>query len=117
MWTFLIAGFEANSTALAWSIHLLSKHPEVQEKIKTELSNSNVSQVLSVEQLDSLTYLDCVIKETLRFSSPSDGASRSVVIDDRLPKSGVQLHKGDQLLIPLSILGRLIPIYFIRKDF
>ena len=116
MWTFLIAGFEANSTALAWSIHLLSKHPKVQEKIKMELCNSNVSKVLSVEQLDSLTYLDCVIKETLRFASPSDGASRSVLIDDRLPTSGVQLRKGDQLLIPLSILARDTRYWSIDPD-
>ena len=116
MWTFLIAGFEANSTALAWSIHLLSKHPEVQEKIKNELCNSDASHVLSAAHLDSLTYLDCVINEILRYASPSDGASRSVVVDDRLPNSGVQLHRGDQLILPLSILARDARYWSIDPD-
>ncbi|CAF3315426.1 unnamed protein product [Rotaria sp. Silwood2] len=105
MLMFLIAGFETTSTALAWSIHLLSKHPHVQEKIKAELINNSVTQLLTLEHLESLIYLDCVIKEILRYSSPFDSTVRTLVADDRLPHSDVQLYKGDQVIIPFSILA------------
>ncbi|CAF4996549.1 unnamed protein product, partial [Rotaria sp. Silwood1] len=105
MLMFLIAGFETTSTALAWSIHLLSKYPHVQEKIKAELINNSVTQLLTPERLQSLIYLDCVIKEILRYSSPFDSTVRTLVADDRLPHSGVQLYKGDQVIIPFSILA------------
>ncbi|CAF3319581.1 unnamed protein product [Rotaria sp. Silwood2] len=103
MLLFLIAGVETTSTSLAWAIHLLSKHPRVQQKIKAELTSENVSQALILDRLDSLIYLDCVIKEVLRFSSVVDATIRTLTKDDRLPNSGVQLHKGDQILIPISI--------------
>ncbi|CAF4434591.1 unnamed protein product [Rotaria sp. Silwood2] len=105
MLLFLIAGFEATSTALAWLIHFLSKYPRVQQKIKAELMDICNSQNLSVNQLDSLTYLDCVINETLRFFPPANGTVRTLTIDDRLPGSGVQLYKGDSVLIPFHNLS------------
>ncbi|CAF1316755.1 unnamed protein product [Rotaria sordida] len=106
MVAFLIAGFETTSTALAWSVHLLSKHPRVQQKLKAEVTNGLVSQVLSMDRLDSFVYLDCVIKEVLRFSPPGDVVLRTLTVDDRLPKSGAQLFKGDQIIIPIHTLAR-----------
>ncbi|CAF1016452.1 unnamed protein product [Rotaria sordida] len=63
-------------------------------------------QDLSLDRLDSLVYLDCVINEVLRFSPPSIGTLRTLTIDDRLPQSGTQLFKGDQVDIPFHTLAR-----------
>ncbi|CAF1464672.1 unnamed protein product [Rotaria sordida] len=106
MLLFLIAGFETTSTALAWTIHFLSKYSGVQQKIKAELMNENVHHDLTLDRFDSLIYLDCVIKEILRFSPPIDAVARTVTTDDRLPKSGIQLYKGDHILIPMWTLSR-----------
>ncbi|CAF1200475.1 unnamed protein product [Rotaria sordida] len=106
MLMFLAASFETTSTVLAWSIHLLSKHPEVQQKIKAELMKENVHHDLILDRLDSLIYLDCVIKEILRFSPTIDATARTLTMDDRLPNSGIQLYKGDQILIPVCILSK-----------
>jgi cytochrome P450 len=46
-----------------------------------------------------LVYLDAVIKEVLRFSPPSNGTVRILTIDDRLPKTGFQLYKDEQITI------------------
>ncbi|CAF1186984.1 unnamed protein product [Rotaria sp. Silwood1] len=105
MLLFLIAGFDTTSNALAWFIHFLSKYPRVQQKIKAELIDICNNQTLSVNQLDSLTYLDCVINETLRFFPPVNGTVRTLTADDRLPGSGVQLYKGDSVLIPFHNLS------------
>ena len=103
---FLVSGYETTATALAWFNHLISKHPRIQQKIKTELIGNNAKQDLSLENLDSLVYLDCVINEVLRFSPPFDSALRTLTIDDRLPESDAQLLKGDQVLIPFINLAR-----------
>ena len=102
MLLFLVASFESTSSALAWFIHLMSKHPEVQSKIKAELGGC---QDLSVEQIDSMVYLDCVIKEVLRFCPPATGTARTLTVDDQLPNSEIQLYKGDSVYIPFYNLA------------
>ncbi|CAF3826154.1 unnamed protein product [Rotaria sp. Silwood1] len=63
-------------------------------------------QDLSLDRLDSLVYLDCVINEVLRFSPPFPGTLRTLTIDDHLPNSGTQLFKGNQVEIPFHTLAR-----------
>jgi cytochrome P450 len=106
MLLFLAAGSETTSTALSWFIHLVSKNPRVQQKIKAELVENNLEQHLFLERLDSLIYLDCVINEVLRFCPPGDSSARTLTADDRLPESGAQLFSGDQVLIPFFSLTR-----------
>lgn len=103
--SFLSAGYSTVEAALLWFIYLMSKYPEVQVKIKKELSEYNL-QRLSNEQLDSLVYLDCVIREVFRFEPASPGSSRTLIADDRLPKSGFHLKKGDSVYIPFHCLAR-----------
>lgn len=105
MLSLLGAGFGTTSTSLAWFIHLMSKHPQVQLKIKQELLPYD-KQRLSVEQLDQLVYLECVLRELLRFAPPIIGALRRLTADDRLPASGVTLKKGDELFISIYNLER-----------
>ncbi|CAF1439415.1 unnamed protein product, partial [Adineta steineri] len=102
MLLFLVAGFETTSSALAWFIHLMSKNPRVQTKLKAELAENS----FSVDGLDSLVYLDAVIREVLRFAPPINSTIRTLTADDRLPTSGAQLYKGDQVSIPFYNLAR-----------
>ena len=106
MLMFMIAGYETTSTALAWCLYQLSKNPRVQQKIKIELMQNSNGQYLSVDRLDTLVYLDCFINEVLRFSPTIDGTTRTLIVNDCLPKSGTRLYKGDQVLIPTSALSR-----------
>jgi cytochrome P450 len=106
MLIFLVGGFETTSTALSWFIHLMSKHPQVQQKIKEELRNNGDTQDLSLERLDSMIYLDCVLKEVLRLCPLVPSTMRTMASDDRLPESNVHLYKGDHVLIPIYNLTR-----------
>ena len=102
---FLTAGYETTSTAMSWFIHWMSKNPRVQEKIKAELREKGGNQPLTLAYLDSLTYLDCVLKEVFRISQPLAGTQRILTVDDRLPDSGFQLHKGETVMIPFQNLS------------
>ncbi|CAF4524344.1 unnamed protein product [Rotaria sp. Silwood2] len=105
MLLFLNAGSDTTATAITWFIHLVSKHPRVQEKIKAELIANDAASTLSLSHLDSLVYLDCAINEVLRFCPPISGTLRTLTTDDRLPKSGIRLYKGDSVLIPFHNLS------------
>jgi cytochrome P450 len=105
MLSFLTASYGTVSTALSWFIHLMSKHPRVQMKIKKELAEHNLHQI-SAEQLDSLVYLDCVLRELFRFAPPLHSSLRTLTVDDQLPASGVYLKKGEQVFISIYNLGR-----------
>ncbi|CAF1359151.1 unnamed protein product [Rotaria sordida] len=66
----------------------------------------NFHHDLILDRLDSLIYLDCAIKEILRFSPPVEAVARTLTMDDRLPNSDIQLYKDDQIFIPVCILSR-----------
>lgn len=105
MLSFLPAGYSTTSTALVWFIFFMSKYPQVQLDIKRELAEYQL-QRLTPEQLDSLSYLDCVLQEVFRFVPPVIGTVRTLVTDDQLPSSGAPLKKGDQVFIPFYNLSR-----------
>lgn len=116
MVAFMIAGYESTSTVLAWFINLMSKYPRVQQKIKVELMIDNTSKDLTLDRIDSLIYLDCVINEVLRFCIPISGTVRLVYEDDCLPKSGIQLSRGTQVFIPFHNLARDSRLWSIDPD-
>ena len=105
MLSFLTASYGTVSTALAWFIHLMSKHPRVQFKIKKELAHHNMGH-MSIGKLDSLIYLDCVLRELFRFAPPLYSSLRTVMVDDQLPASRIHLKKGEQIFISIYNLGR-----------
>lgn len=74
MATFLIAGHETTSGMLSFALYHLVKHPEILERARRQ-----VVDVIGrdgrprVEQMGRLTYIDQILKETLRLT-PSVGA-------------------------------------------
>lgn len=56
---------------MARLLHLLSKHPDVQERLQKELieaKRQNEGRDFSYDELVALPYLDAVCRETLRLS-------------------------------------------------
>ncbi len=105
MLAFLAAGYGTTSTSLTWFIYFMSKNPQVQIKIKEELQSFN-AQRFSFEQLDSLIYLDCILRELLRLVPPTLGTVRTLIADDQLPASSAQLKTGESVLISFYSLAR-----------
>ncbi len=102
---FLVAGSETSGTVVAWFIYFISKHPRVQTKLKIELGDNKHNR-MTAEEIESLTYLDCVLREVFRFLPPVAGTTRTLTVDDKLPGSSIQLHKGDEIFIPFYNLAR-----------
>jgi cytochrome P450 len=76
--TLLVAGHETTATALSWAVELLARHPEALDRLASDVEGGDGS------------YLDAVIKETLRLR----------------PVIALVLRK---LVEPMEIGGRLLP--------
>ena len=62
------AAMDTTSNALSSILHILSIHPEVQEKLRKEIreARKEYGGDLDYDRLTSLPYLEAVCRETLR---------------------------------------------------
>ncbi|XP_055934895.1 cytochrome P450 3A2-like [Argiope bruennichi] len=67
---FILGGYESTSTALAFTFHLLVKHPEIQEKHYEEIQKAEDDSYHSIQ---SLQFLNQVLTESLRLYPPVTG--------------------------------------------
>lgn len=68
---FYEAGFETTSTALGFIAHILIKYPEIQEKVRQEVIDLyNEEKRFDYNTVNKLSYMQCVINETLRYFPP-----------------------------------------------
>ncbi|KAJ7615362.1 cytochrome P450 [Roridomyces roridus] len=116
--TFLAAGHETSSSAVTWALHALSLSPLVQSKLREELLGLNTENP-SMEELNSLPYLENIVRETLRVHSPIPSIQRQAVQDDVLPLSTPYIGKDgtehESLPIPKGQLVD-IPILAVNTD-
>ncbi|KAF9265786.1 cytochrome P450 [Marasmius fiardii PR-910] len=110
--TFLVAGHETTSVATTWALFALAQYPKVQRKLRDELLVVSTSSP-SMDELNSLTYLDAVVRESLRFYSPVPATRRIAMKDDVIPltepvrgRDYVKVERGQNILINISILNR-----------
>ncbi|MDW3191586.1 MAG: cytochrome P450 [Cytophagales bacterium] len=75
-----VAGHETSANALSWCLHLLSKHPEELEKIRS----------LTGEQ--QTTYIRQVIQEAMRLYPPAWITDRKALEEDEV--GGIRIPKG-----------------------
>lgn len=67
--TFMFAGHETTGTTMGFLFYLVAKHHDVQEKLYREIQLNDLkdqTEPLTIRKINSLTYLDKVLKETLR---------------------------------------------------
>jgi cytochrome P450 len=72
--TYLIAGHATTNVTICWALYLLAKHSHEQDLLREELveafpDKSNFNPTF--DEISSLEYLNCVIKETLRIPTHS----------------------------------------------
>ena len=90
-----VAGHETTSIALSWTIYLLSKHPEILEKIKEE--NSVLGEdIFKTENLIKPSYTMACINESMRLYPPALGMDRIAKEDDAF--ENFSWEKGTMIL-------------------
>ena len=82
--TLIVAAHETTASTLNWTWYLLSQHPEVEEKLSSELDNLLGSKIPNVDDLPKLAYTRKVIDETLRLYPAGWLLTRRALKDDQL---------------------------------
>lgn len=105
--TVLIAGNETSALTLSYTILLLAMHPQIQEKLFTELRSVYDSQDedTSYERLQQLPYLDRVLKEGMRLFPVAPFIVRTAIADT--PISNCVIPKGAIIMMSIFNLQRV----------
>nr|AGN04303.1 cytochrome P450 [Oryzias melastigma] len=104
--TFFIAGQETTANQLAFCIMELTRHPEIQEKLRKEVEEViGMKQEISYDDLGKLVYLSQVLKETLRLYSTAPGTSRE--LGEEITIDGIRIPVGTSLMFSSYVCGRL----------
>lgn len=68
----LLAGSDTSARTLEWAMSLLLNHPEILEKAKAEIdTHINKDRIVEDSDVPRLTYISCIINETLRLFPPA----------------------------------------------
>ena len=80
--TIFIAGHETTANALAFTLYLLAKHPDVKKRVQQEVTEVLTGKELSYDLLNKLEYTTMVIKESMRLFPPACVTVREAAKDD-----------------------------------
>lgn len=99
MMTFLAAGHETTASALTWAAFLLSKHPDVQIRLRNEIREhiESLNDKINDTIIDGMPYLHAVCQEVLRIYAPVPLTMREAVHDTTL--MGNVVPKGTVVML------------------
>ncbi|KAJ6560690.1 cytochrome P450 [Mycena sp. CBHHK59/15] len=115
--TFLVAGHETTSTAVTSALFALTQNTAAQTRLRAELLRVETENP-TMDELNALPYLDCVVRETLRVHAPVTATGRIALQDDVVALATpftdtngavhetIRIRKGDAIFIPILTLNR-----------
>ncbi len=95
--TLLSAGHETTANALAWTFYRLSRHPDVDRRLRRDLRGAVGDRPPEPSELDCVPYARWVFLETLRLHPPAWMTGRTVAVEHEL--QGHRLKPGDLVLV------------------
>jgi cytochrome P450 len=81
---FLIGGTETTAVALAWAFHVLASHPDIVDRLHTEVDSVLPDGIATFDHLPRLELTRRIITETLRLYPPAWINTRIVTTDVEL---------------------------------
>lgn len=110
--TFLLAGHETTSNALAWTFYLLSLYPEIRNKVREEVYPV-MRTGLNYGSLEHLPYTKNVIQESMRLFPPIWIIERAPILDDTI--GGYFVPRGSVVSICINSIHRN-PEYWLNPE-
>lgn len=102
--TLFLAGHETTALALAHTIYLLAKHPEIERRLVAELDEILAGRLPTVEDSKALRYTKQVIDESMRLYPPAWATGREVSREVEI--GGYRILPGSQLLMSQWLVHR-----------
>lgn len=98
------AGHETSANALAWTIFLLSKKPEIVQKIRDEVDQYLTDEIPTFEDIRNLKYTQQVIEEGMRLYPPAYAVGRENIKEDEI--IGYKIPRKSIIFISIYALHR-----------
>ncbi len=108
--TLFAAGHETSATALGWALWLLSQHPDVVQKLRSEVAavlgdgSKGAGRMPGFEDLRKLTYTMQVIQEVMRLYPPGFAVGRQPIAPDEI--MGVKIPRNAIVFISIAAMHR-----------
>ena len=113
----MVAGYETTSNLLSYASFELARHPDIQAKLRREIEDTNPDQAFTYDQLQSMTYLDQVINETLRLYPGSGFFERTATKNYQIPGHDLVIEKGTQIWVNKIAIHRNSKYFKSPNDF
>ncbi|MER6949862.1 cytochrome P450 [Nonomuraea sp. NPDC000554] len=95
--TLLLAGHETTASTVGWTLNLVSRHPQVRDRLHEEAVAVYGDRRPTYEDLPRLRYTNMVLQETMRLFPPVWILTRRAVRDDVV--GGYHVPAGAEVLI------------------
>lgn len=109
MMTLIAAGHETTSNSLAWTLYLLSRHPEIRDKLLSELASVLGGRTPALDDLARLPYLDWVVNESMRVYPPAWTLGRTAIEPFEL--EGYQFPVGTRVMFSQWVIHHLPDVW------
>ena len=104
------ASFETTASTLTWTVFLLAQHPGIMRELMDELDRVLGGDAPTREQLPQLSFLDRVIKESMRILPPVPFTIRAAE-EDQIPMGSLTLSHGARVICSHFLTHHLPDIY------
>ncbi|KAL1223937.1 Cytochrome P450 86B1 [Cardamine amara subsp. amara] len=120
--SFILAGRDTSSVAISWFFWVIQKHPEVENKLISEIreilrqrggdqEEASKNEILfRVRELNKMVYLQAALSETLRLYPPIPMEMKQAIEDDVLP-DGTFVKKGSRVYFSIYAMARMESIW------
>jgi cytochrome P450 len=102
--TIVLAGHETTANLLAWTLFLLSKHPDVERRLHREVVEVVGNRAPTLADLPKLTFTTDVLEESMRLYPPAWSFERQAIEDDVV--GGYTVKTGTIVALSPDVLHR-----------
>lgn len=102
--TFLLAGHETTAKALTWTLYLLARAGEWQERVRDEINDVTRGAAIKADDITKLAITQRVLKESMRLYPPVPAMTR--VNREAVTIGGIEFPAPALIVIPVYVMHR-----------
>jgi cytochrome P450 len=102
--TFLAAGHATTAMALTWTLYLLARSPEWEERLVEEIAGVAGEARIEAGHLDRLVLVEKVLKESMRLYPPAPIMMREAAADTSIGEA--RIARDTRVIVPIYAIHR-----------